>query len=309
LHYLNSLVVKVFLIIVVSYNQPRFCPSATWNSTALTFANVSTVGVHPYGIFVNINDSVYVNNQQQSQIIVWFKGDINSTIINATKSSSPLSIFVTITNDIYIDSSDGGIHTWKLNPIQELFTLNTSTRCLDIFISSNNVLYCSLSAIHIVIKISLDNNDTQIITVAGTGSNGSTSLMLNSPRGILLDINSNLYVADYGNNRIQFFRTGQLNATTIAGNGAPGTIDLFYPIDIVFDGDGYLFITDSANHRIVGSDINGYRCIVGCFGNGSSPDKLSSPHGLAFDSYGNIFVTDYFNNRIQKFFLATNSCS
>ena len=55
---------------------------------------------------------------------------------------------------------------------------------------------------------------------------GSASDRLADPQGIFVDIDFNLYVADNGNNRIQLFLPGQLNATTVAGIGAPGTITL-----------------------------------------------------------------------------------
>ena len=105
------------------------------------------------------------------------------------------------------------------------------------------------------------------------------------------------------NNRIQLFQSGQLNATTVAGNTSSTiTISLNCPTGIVLDADKHLFIVDNSNHRIVGSGPNGFRCLVGCNGTGgSASDQLSYPMSLSFDSYGNIFVTDTGNNRIQKF--------
>ena len=129
------------------------------------------------------------------------------------------------------------------------------------------------------------------------------------PHGIYVDINFDLYVADSGNNRIQLFRSGDLNGITLAGNGAPGTITLRYPTAVVLDNDGYLFIVDSGNNRIVGSGLNGFRCLVGCSGtSGSESNQLSWPKSMAFDSYGNMFVADTGNSRIQKFLLNSNSC-
>ena len=126
---------------------------------------------------------------------------------------------------------------------------------------------------------------------------------------IFVDISFNLYVADCLNNRIQLFRPGQLNGTTIAGDGASQSITLSYPADIVLDADGYLFIVDFGNNRIVRLGPNGFQCIVGCTNTGgSAADQLNGPYSLSFDSYGNLFVTDFYNNRIQKFLLATNSC-
>jgi hypothetical protein len=133
--------------------------------------------------------------------------------------------------------------------------------------------------------------------------------MLNNPHGIFVNIDFDLYVADYGNDRVQLFSIGQLNGTTVAGFGAPGTILLNCPTGVVLDVDQYLFIVDSRNHRIVGSGPTGFRCVVGCFGEGSTPNQLNNPQSMSFDSHGNIFVADTSNGRIQQFILISNSCS
>jgi hypothetical protein len=162
---------------------------------------------------------------------------------------------------------------------------------------------------HQVVKKWLNDNTTTVTPAAGTGTNGSSSNMLYHPFGIFVDINFDLYVADYGNNRIQLFRSGQLNGITIAGGGLSSTtVTLNLPSGIVLDADKYLFIVDRNNHRIVGSGPNGFQCLVGCSGRGNASNQLLDPVALSFDIYGNMFVTDSSNNRIQKFLLSTNSC-
>jgi len=134
--------------------------------------------------------------------------------------------------------------------------------------------------------------------------------MLDSPHGIFVDINFDLYVADTDNNRIQLFRLNQRNGITVAGKGAPKvTIALNGPRSIVLDGDRHLFIVDSSHHRIVGSNEGGFHCIFGCLGSfGSTDNTLFNPQSMSFDSYGNIYVTDIGNNRIQKIHLFKSSC-
>jgi glucose/arabinose dehydrogenase len=74
--------------------------------------------------------------------------------------------------------------------------------------------------------------------------------MLNSPYGIFVDVNFDLYIADNKNNRIQLFKSGHLNGTTVAGDNTISS-ELWEPSDIVLDADGYLFIADSGNNRII----------------------------------------------------------
>ena len=181
--------------------------------------------------------------------------------------------------------------------------------CYNLFIDVYGSLYCSLSDHHQVVKKLFNAGSNSTRTIAGNGSAGSKSNMLRTPIGIFVDFQLNLYVADCGNDRIQFFPLGQINGTTVVGKKATGTITLDCPMGLILDSNGYLFITDTNNNRIVGSGPNGYRCIVGCDGNGSAANQLSHPRMINFDSYGNLFVVDALNNRIQKFVLVTNSCT
>ncbi|CAF4354053.1 unnamed protein product, partial [Adineta steineri] len=154
-------------------------------------------------------------------------------------------------------------------------------------------------------------NDSEMIstTAAGAGIRGSASNELWNPRGIFVDINFDLYVADSFNDRIQLFKSGELNGTTIAGQESLNNIiSLSRPSGIVLDADKYLFIVDRDNHRIIRSRPNDIRCIIGCDKTGSQSHQLSMPTTLGFDSYGNIFITDRLNNRIQKFDFLPNSC-
>ena len=129
------------------------------------------------------------------------------------------------------------------------------------------------------------------------------------PFGIFVTDKFDLYVADFGNHRIQLFKHGSQSGTTIVTNGSYEHIELSFPTGIVLDADGFLFIVDYGNHRIIGSGPNGFRCVVGCSGrNGSASNLLSNPITMNFDSFGNIIVVDQDNYRIQRFRLATNSC-
>jgi hypothetical protein len=291
----------------ISYNQPTFCANASWNSTAITFANTTTIGTNPYGMFVNTNNTVYVADRSDYRVVVWANGSPTPTRNISGGLVLPDSVFVTDNGNVYVDNgySNYRVDEWGLNSTSSVPAMYMCGQCFGLFVDINNMLYCSLHSYHEIVSKSLNTRLNIWNTVAGTGSAGSTSITLNAPFGIFVDINLNLYVADYGNSRIQQFPSGQLNGTTVN----TGTITLSYPTSVILDGNGYLFISDCNNHRIIGSGPNGFQCIVACSGAGSTSSQLYYPVTLSFDSYGNIFVTDQFNHRIQKFLLASNSCS
>ncbi|CAM4770288.1 unnamed protein product [Rotaria magnacalcarata] len=231
-----------------------------------------------------------------------------------------MSIFVTNTGNFYVgdDTSVRIAMRGLKGPGYFSFSLKLNNGgCNGLFVDVNNHLYCSVANRHQVVKRDVDlievspsiNSGIPWKIIAGTEFAGTALDMLNSPDGIFVDSNLNLYVVDSGNNRIQKFKNGELNSTTVCGNGAPDTIELKSPTSLVLDAGGYLFVVDSDNHRIIGSGPTGFRCLVGCSGSsGLAFDQLSNPKSLAFDSYGNMFVTDMNNDRIQMFLLATNSC-
>jgi hypothetical protein len=301
-----------FCLVVLSYNQPKFCSTAAWYSNATTFASGSTVGSSPYGIFVNGINSVYVASQSNNNILIWSQGSTTPTKTITAGLNSSYSIFVSISGDIYVDNGyfNNRVDKWAYNSTNSVMVMNVNGSCYGLFLDLNNTLHCSLGDHHQILKLSLNDDINMTKIAAGNGSVGSTSDLLNSPRGIYVNIYFNLYVADSGNNRIQLFQSGQLTATTIAGStSSTTTIALNCPTGIVLDADNYLFIVDSNNHRIIASGPSGFRCLVGCSGmNGSSSSQLFYPQNMAFDSYGNIYVTDRNNNRIQEFILQDNLC-
>jgi Secretion system C-terminal sorting domain len=113
-----------------------------------------------------------------------------------------------------------------------------------------------------------------ITTVAGNGGivyNGDSITALNSqfyPYGIAIDNSSNLFIADYGNNRIRKIDAVNNTITTIAGTGVAG-----------FSGDNSLAINAQINH----------------------------PEGVTFDLCGNLYIADEVNKRIRKVWFNTDT--
>ena len=296
----------------VSFNQPKLCPNATWNPNGTTFADNNTLGINPKSIFISNNNTVYAANYQNGYIQIWLEGSTSPTSTIISNTSSQSNLFVSEVGDIYVSNLNGNnrIEIWRENASTYASTVSVSGTSYGFFVDKNDSLYYSLYSTHQVIKRSLNSSNSVLQTVAGTGCPGFPSDMLYYPRGIFVATNFDLYVADSSNQRIQRFKVGQVNGTTVAGIGAVGTITLSNPTAVMLDAYGYLFILNSGSYTIIGSSPSGFRCIIGCtLIYGSLPYQLSNPQSMAFDSYGNIFVVDSNNNRVQKFMLSFNSCS
>lgn len=97
-------------------------------------------------------------------------------------------------------------------------------------------------------------NSTGITVVGVTGQNGTSPNHLRLPFGLTFDYKNTLYVADYGNSRIQMFSSDFSIGTTIAGfpnaTQVHGNNGFHYATDIIVDSDDNMYIADFGNNRV-----------------------------------------------------------
>jgi uncharacterized protein (TIGR03437 family) len=159
-----------------------------------------------------------------------------------------------------------------------------------------------------------------IVTVAGTGTQGysgdngpAISAELGFPYGVAVDAAGNLYIADFGNNRIRKVSNGVI--TTVAGNGTYGysgdngpatSAQLNYPEGVAVDAAGNLYIADTSNNRIrkvskgvITTVAGGGSVLLGDNGPATSA-QLYNPIGVAVDSAGNLYIADPNEGRLRK---------
>src|ERR1035437_1703518 len=191
-------------------------------------------------------------------------------------------------------------------------------------------LYVADYGFNTIRKITPAGTNWVVSTIAGTaGSNGGSddgtngSALFNSPSGITVDANGNLYVADSGNNTIRKVTPMGTNwvVTTIAGtngnNGnhsADGTnsVARFYgPSGITMDTLGNLYVADSGNNTIRKVTSAGTNWVVttiaGTAGNGGdSADGTNGsalfnfPSSITVDTSGSLYVADTYNHTIRE---------
>lgn len=182
-------------------------------------------------------------------------------------------------------------------------------------------LYFTDYSNNVVRKIDLSGN---ISTVAGSstatalGDGGpATAAYLYSVVGVVSDAAGNLYIADYGQNRVRKVNTSGI-ITTVAGTGTSGwtgdggaatAAKLNGPYGLALDASGNLYIADRYNNRIrkVDAATGNITTVAGDGFSGSSGDggaataaRLNDPLAVAVDGAGNLFISDYSNYRIRK---------
>jgi sugar lactone lactonase YvrE len=162
-----------------------------------------------------------------------------------------------------------------------------------------------------------------ISTVVGTGTAGfrgdggpAISAQLNLPGYLAVDAADNLFITDYGNQRIRKVSPdGVIN--TVAGSGSAGfsgdggaatSARLNNPACTTVDSLGNLYIADAGNARVRRVTPGGIISTVA--GNGSTgftgdggpatAARLSYPSGVSADAGGNLYIGDYGNHVVRK---------
>lgn len=171
-----------------------------------------------------------------------------------------------------------------------------------------------------------------IQTVAGTGVSGfsgdtgaASATQLFLPTDVATDTVGNLYIADFGNDRIRKVAQGKIE-TVVGSNGSSAifneavatTIFLNGPTGVAIDASGNLYLAEGSIGDGSGLAVGDYRVwkvnssgvISTAAGNGMASfsgdggpalsAQLNNPAAVTFDSAGNLYIADTDNNRIRK---------
>jgi sugar lactone lactonase YvrE len=149
---------------------------------------------------------------------------------------------------------------------------------------------------------------------SGTNDGTGVAARFNTPSGVALDSQGNVYVADTGNHAIRRITpTGEV--TTLAGAlGTSGSVDgtggaarFYLPASVAVDAAGNVFVADAANHTIRRISTNavvttwaGSAGAAGSANGTGGSARFNGPNGVAVGTNGNVYVADTFNHTIRK---------
>ncbi|MEQ1515610.1 MAG: NHL repeat-containing protein [Usitatibacteraceae bacterium] len=162
-----------------------------------------------------------------------------------------------------------------------------------------------------------------ITTVAGTGlpayngDNISATDASLEPSSIVVDLLDNLFVADFGNNRIRRIDASTGVITTLAGTSGAGgyngdnisatTAALYGPAGLAIDPAGNIYFADTLNQRVrkVAAGGGMITTVAGTGTYGFNGDEIpaktanaSNPRNVVIDAAGNLYFSEY--ERVRK---------
>ena len=304
---------------------------------------------YPFGVCVDpfgniyVSGSHYVRKVSPNGIITNFAGGgtSNADGILAVSSSliSPLGICSDAFGNIYI--SDGGTNkVRKVAPNGIITTVagnGTAGYSGDggpatqaklkspwgIFVDHLGNLYICDFSNQCIRKV---NTLGIITTIAGTGFSGfsgdggpAINAQLFNPQAVYVDINNNVYIADYNNGRIRKINSSGI-INTFAGNGTTSPL-LFgssgipaisaamgAPSGVFMDGNGNVYIADDLYSNLYRVDNSGTIYNVNNYtSSGFAGDSglvvsamFNDPRHIWIDECNNIYIADEDNMRVRK---------
>jgi len=335
----NNLTLNVGTTItpLTASNSGGAIPAAFYGETS-NLSNSTNLNT-PFGMAKDGSGNLFVADSYNNKII---KIDVNGNVSVFAGSGAvgsldsvgifasfnfPLGLAIDNNSNLYV--ADGNNHKIrKITPLGQVstyagtgtsgsnegaFSVATFNTPTDLAIANDGSIYVSDRGNNKIRKII----GGLVSTYAGSGSSGdidapTITATFNSPRGLAIDGSGNIFVADFGNNKIRKINTAGL-VTTYAGNGTagninstPGSSSFNGPIDVAVDTTNNVFVSDRNNHCIRLIEYNGNvktlagTGIVGSTNGVGTNARFNAPNGLLIYNNGTLLVSELNNVLIRK---------
>jgi hypothetical protein len=176
----------------------------------------------------------------------------------------------------------------------------------DNFVRTADVAWDKSGNIYVADGVTMNGGNARVAKfdkdghfIKSWGSRGSETGQFNSLRGIALDAQGNVYVADAGNKRIQVFSDDGTYKSSFTTVGTP------YAICITPGAHQYLYSSNSNdpetldNGEIYKAELDGR--VVGKFGRaGKLPKEFGTVNAIDCRSENELYVGELINWRVQK---------
>ncbi|CAM4927325.1 unnamed protein product [Rotaria socialis] len=263
-------------------------PSQQTNSSVANSTRLLNIPVHarwePNGVTIVGNDEKYNATNELYWPVDLFVQDNETVIFTDWANERVVCRKINSDNERFIAGGNGTGN--------RLDQLNGPT---DVLIdkSTNSLIIC-------------DRGNRRVVRRFCRHAMIDTEILVNNIacRGLAMDNQGYLYIADYQKHVVKRYKMGDQNGTVIAGGNGKGNRlnQLNEPRYLVVDQEQTVFVSDSRNHRVVKWSKDAIEGVVvaGGRGRGKSLRQLSFPYGLFVDALGTVYVADSGNNRVVR---------
>jgi sugar lactone lactonase YvrE len=153
--------------------------------------------------------------------------------------------------------------------------------------------------------------DGDVRTVAGAGSPGyadgdANAARFDTPSGVAVAANGDLFVADTGNDRLRrVTREGQVSTVNVI-DANRNAVELHAPVGLALTHDNFLYVTEQSRGRVWQIAPDGTARLVAGVGSGfadgggQTQARFNQPAGVAVDRAGALYVADAANYLVRK---------
>jgi sugar lactone lactonase YvrE len=308
----------------VLFNQLS-APILSWNNNEIHFRVPKGAASGPVSLLVNdcstivCSDFIVYPEYEYTQVYPSWSGP--------RANSAPFlpGVEENEAGDIFITDYDNG-WIWKISPDGSQTKFANLDKPWGLAVNNvSELVYVAESGGHSVKAFDFAGN--YVKEIAGFGNADG---QVYAPRGLAMDSQGMLYVADAGNSRIQVFDTSSDIYFGKLGFYGSGNGQFNAPSGIAIDSTFNLYVADANNHRIqrfapddsnspsswsfsgwLGSkdpNIETPGWLTTGFGQASTREgEFYRPFGVAVTENSELLVSDTYNNRVQVFDLNTGS--
>lgn len=339
----KQLMVLVTLLLISSTAMAEATVSTLAGSTAgfLDAQGTAAKFNNPAGVSLDQYGNVYIADSVNNRIrkvdttgqVTTFAGSGAAGSANALGTAatfnSPTGIDVDAYGNVFVADSGnnqirmidtvGNVTTFAGSVFGNADGLGTAARFsvpTDVAIDQYGNIFVTDSVNNLIRKIDASANVT---TFAGSSvaafTNGlGIAAEFNNPKGISIDQNGNIYVADSANNVIRMITSGGV-VSTLAGSSVAtaGLVDgsgvnaqFNNPEGVTIDQYGDVYVADATNNVIRKINTSGIvttlsGAAASGFVNGvAAVVRFSNPSDATIDLYGNLYIADFANHAIRK---------
>ena len=245
------------------------------------FGNEADGLTNPTGVAVAPNGDVWVADYANNRVLRYSSGGV---LLGAYGGEGSAEGDFLHPRDVAVNQSNGDVYVTDEgnNRIDELSSSGQFIRMFGWNVTPNHLNTLETCAFD-----------------CSAGTPGSGVGQFKYPTGVAADASGDVWVADYGNNRIAEFNEEGHYIQEFGTEGS-GEAQFKGPMGIAFSG-GNIYVVEYGNNRVQELTIAGkYVAQFGKAGSGSG--EFNGPQGIASDPRtGNLYVSDTNNDRVQEF--------